>query len=124
MGKMIGAVLAGAAAWAVPWLGGNAALAAMLPDHVVVGEPITHMGVLVGLIVFGGVLLSLLAGWVTAAVKKDDVMGAVWALAALQFALGLFFEISNWALLPVWYHIVFLACIVPFTVAGGKMRAG
>jgi hypothetical protein len=124
MGRTIGAVTAGAAVWAVLWLGGNAGLAAALPEIVVLGQPLTHVGVLLFLIAFGGVALSLLAGFVTAAVKRTDVMGAVWALAALQLALGLFFEISNWSLMPLWYHLVFLACIVPMTVAGGRWRAG
>ena len=123
MGRSIGAVIAGAAAWAVPWLGGNAALAAALPELVRVGEPVTHLGVQLFLLAFGGIALSLLAGFVTATVKGDSPMGAVRALAGLQLALGLFFEISNWALLPVWYHLVFLACIVPFTLAGGRLKA-
>ena len=122
MGRTIGAVLAGAAAWAVPWLGGNAALAALLPDTIVAGQQVTSLGLLLFLIAYGGVALSLLAGYVTAAVKGPDAMGAVRILAAFQMALGLLFEITGWALTPVWYHLVFLACIIPMTLAGGKLR--
>ena len=124
MGRTAGAVLAGAAAWAVPWLGGNAAMAALLPDLIVMGEPVTSVGLLIFLIAYGGVALSLLAGYVTAAVKGDDATGAVRILAGFQMALGLFFEITGWALTPVWYHVVFLICIIPMTLAGGKLRAG
>ena len=45
-------------------------------------------------------------------------------VAGLQLALGLFFEVTGWALLPVWYHIVFLVLIVPAVVWGGELRAG
>lgn len=124
MGRTIGAVLAGAAAWAVPWIGGNVALAALLPELIVTGEQITSVGLLLFLIAYGGIALSLLAGYVTAAVKGDDATRAVQILAGLQMALGLFFEITGWALTPVWYHVVFLICIIPMTLAGGKLRAG
>ena len=70
------------------------------------------------------VALSLLAGFVTAAVKGGSPMGAVWSLAGLQLALGVFFEVTSWALLPVWYHLVFLALIVPAVVWGGRLRVG
>lgn len=122
MGRTIGAVVAGAVVWAVIWIGGNAGLAAALPDIVVMGEPLTHVPTLVGLVLFGAAL-SVLAGYTTAAVKGADPMGAVRALAGLQLALGLFFEVTSWALLPVWYHIVFLAMIVPATLWGGSLKA-
>lgn len=122
MGRTIGAVVAGAVVWAVLWIGGNAGLAAAAPDIVVPGESLTHLPTLVGLVVFGAVL-SVLAGYTTAAVKGSAPMGAVRALAALQLALGLFFELTSWELLPVWYHLVFLAMIVPATLWGGHLRA-
>jgi len=99
-------------------------MAALLPDLIVMGESVTNVGLLIFLIAYGGVALSLLAGYVTAAVKGDDATGAVRILAGFQMALGLFFEITGWALTPVWYHVVFLICIIPMTLAGGKLRAG
>ena len=120
MGRTIGAVLAGAAVWAVLWIGGNAALAGAMPDVVVVGERLEHVGALVFLIAYSGGL-SVLAGFTTAKVRGEGAMRAVWALASLQMALGLFFEITSWSLLPVWYHVVFLALIIPLTVAGGRL---
>lgn len=123
MGRTILAVVAGAAVWAVLWLVGTTALAAAFPDIVVPTEPLEHVPTGVFLIVFGAAL-SVLAGYTTAAVGGARAMGAVWALAALQLALGLYFEITNWALLPVWYHVIFLLMIVPTTVYGGRLRIG
>jgi hypothetical protein len=78
---------------------------------------------LLSLILYGAAL-SLLAGYTTAAVKGAPAMPAVNALAGLQLALGLFFEVTNWPLLPVWYHVIFLAMIVPATLLGGRLKAG
>jgi hypothetical protein len=44
-------------------------------------------------------------------------------LAVLQLLLGIGFEASAWNLMPVWYHLVFLALIIPATVMGGRKRA-
>jgi hypothetical protein len=123
MGRTIGAVLAGAAVWAVLWISGNAALMAAFPEIVVPGQRLDHVPVLLGLIGYS-VVLSVLAGFTTAAVKGRDAMGAVKVLAGLQLLLGIGFEASSWALLPVWYHLVFLALLVPATLWGGALKAG
>lgn len=118
-GRIVLAVIAGAAAWAVLWIGGTRAGQAAFPAQLTEGQPITHLAALLGLILYS-VALSLLAGFVTAKVGRRDAMTAVWILAGLQLALGIIAETSYWSLMPVWYHLVFLALIVPATVAGGR----
>ena len=119
MGRMIMAVVAGAVLWAVLWLGGNQAAMAAFPDALQPETPITSAGVLLGLILYGGVLLSLLAGWTTGRIA--GAMKPVWVLAGLQLLFGIIAEVSYWSLTPVWYHVVFLVLIVPMTVMGGRM---
>ena len=121
LGRAILAVVGGAAVWAALWVGGTQAAQAAFPSVLPVGQPVTHTGALLGLILYS-VLLSLLAGYVTAAIGGKDPMPAVWGLAMLQLALGIAFEVSAWSLTPVWYHVVFLALVVPTTVYGGLMR--
>ena len=120
-GRAIVAVAAGAAVWAVLWVGGTQAAQAAFPSVLASGQPVTHTGALLGLILYS-VLLSLLAGYVTAAVVGKDPMPALWGLATLQLALGIAFEVSAWNLTPLWYHVVFLAFVVPATVYGGLLR--
>jgi len=121
-GRMILAVLAGAVVWATLWVGGTQALQSAFPSLLPTGQPVTNAGALIGLILYS-VALSVLAGYVTAAVAARDPMPAVKALAILQLPLGIGFEVSAWNLTPVWYHLVFLALIVPATVYGGEVRA-
>ena len=88
------------------------------------GEPITGIPILLGLIAYSAVL-SVLAGWVTAAVKgAPDAMVAVKGLAAVNLLIGIAVEVMYWSLMPAWYHIVFLALVVPMTMVGGRMKAG
>jgi hypothetical protein len=37
--------------------------------------------------------------------------------------LGIGFEVSYWAMLPVWYHLAFLALLIPGNVVGGSWWA-
>lgn len=121
IGRTIGAVLAGAIAWAILWLGGTAAAQAAFPTIIQPDQPLTHMGALLSYILYS-VGLSILAGFTTAAAAGRSPMPAVWILCALQLTLGVIAEVSYWSLLPVWYHLVFLALIVPATAYGGQLQ--
>jgi hypothetical protein len=50
-------------------------------------------------------------------------MRTVWVFAVIQLVVGIGFEVSYWAMTPVWYHLVFLALLVPATVWGGALKA-
>lgn len=120
MGRTIGAVIAGVVLWGVVWNGGNAGLGAA--GVITVGEPITGVGILLGLIGFSAVL-SGLAGYVTAAIDGGpDAMRAVKALAGVNLAIGIVVEIMYWDLMPAWYHVTFLVLVVPMTMLGGMRR--
>lgn len=122
MGRTIGAVVAGVVLWGLLWNALNMGL--MSAGLVTAGEPITGTGLLLGLIVYSAVL-SVAAGWVAAAIKGDPgAMAAVKALAATNLLIGIATEAMYWSLMPVWYHVVFLALVVPMTLYGGRLRAG
>lgn len=120
-GRAILAVLAGAAVWAVLWNAGTLGAQAAFPDTLAPDRPLTHTGFLLAYIAYS-VALSILAGFVTAAVAGARAVTAVRWLAGIQLGLGLVFEISFWSMTPVWYHVVFLALIVPATLYGGALR--
>lgn len=120
MGRTIGAVVAGVVLWGALWNGGNALLG--VAGVVTVGEPITSVPVLLGLIAYSAVL-SVLAGYVAALIKGGVAMGAVQALAGVNLTIGIVVEVMYWSLMPAWYHIVFLVLVVPMTLVGGRMRS-
>jgi hypothetical protein len=118
--RTVGAVLAGAVVWALLWVGGTSALRAMLPD-VLSAARVEHVGVLAALVVYS-VGLSLLAGYTTArlSVTGAAMRNTAW-LAGVQFVLGVIAETAAWQATPVWYHVVFLALLVPATLLGGRL---
>lgn len=121
MGRAIGGVIAAFVLWTILWLGFNQLAAAALPGIIVAGEPLTHTGVLAAFIIYSA-SISLVAGFVCAAVKRESPMKTVWVFALIQLAVGIFVEYTYWDLMPAWYHIIFVLLIVPATVWGGSMK--
>ena len=118
MGRSIAAVLAGMVVFSVLWIGSNAALAAAYPDIIMAGQPLFHVPMLLTLIAVC-VVCSVVAGYVTGMTAARNAVRHAWALGVAQLALGIFFEVSSWNLLPVWYHLVFLVLLIPGNVFGG-----
>ena len=122
MMRSVGAVLAGMAIWAVLWIGTNAGLAAGFPETIVAGEPLTSLAMLLSLIGLS-VVYSIGAGYVTALVAARREVAHAAVLGAVQLGLGIYFEVTSWALLPVWYHLTFLVLLAPANVGGGWLHA-
>ena len=120
MGRAIAAVTVGALFWAVFWNLGTLIARMVFPGIIDPQLPITHTGALVAFVLYSAVL-SVLAGYMTAAVRGATPMGSVWVLACIQLVLGIAFEAAFWHMTPLWYHLVFLALIVPATVWGGRL---
>jgi len=122
MGRAIGGVVAAFLLWTVLWLGFTAAAQAAFPDVIDPEQPLTHTGALLAYVAYS-VVISAIAGFVCAAVRGARSMRTVWVFALIQLAVGIGFEVSYWEMTPVWYHLVFLALVVPATVWGGALRA-
>jgi len=123
MGRAIAAVVVAEVVWSAFWIGGSLGAQAAFPDVIDPQRPLTHAGALLSYIAYS-VAISVLAGYLAAAVKGGDAMRTVWVFAWIQLALGIGFEASAWSMTPVWYHLVFLALLVPATVWGGRLRVG
>ena len=73
---------------------------------------------------YGRVVISIVAGFVCVAIRKDSPMKTVWVFAIILLLTGIGVEVAYWEMMPTWYHLVFLALLVPATVWGGTLRAG
>lgn len=123
MGRAIAAIVAAFLLWTVLWMGFTSGLQAAFPDVIRADEPLRHTGALFGYLGYSA-LISALAGYVCAAVRRESPMRTVWIFALIQLATGIGFEVSYWNMTPAWYHVAFLALIVPATVWGGSLKAG
>lgn len=114
-------VIAGVVAWSALWIPFSLGMQAAFPDIIDPEQYLGHVPILSSYIVasFG---FSVLAGYVTALAARTKPVHHALALGVVQLAIGIGFEVSYWALLPVWYHLVFLALLIPGNVWGGKLR--
>ena len=119
------AVIAGYALWSGLWLGGNMVLSGAFPGPagaLRAGEPASGVGYFaaaLGLSVF----CSFTAGLLTASVAPTRAGWTVLSMASLLLLTGIFVQASVWTLMPIWYHVPFLALLVPIAVIGGRARA-
>lgn len=121
MMKQILAVASGFILWSAGWLAYTASLRkfSLLPTDQT--EAIHSVRPLVALLM-GSCVLSLLAGFVAASLARSSSASvAIW-LGLLLLIVGMFFQIQLWRLMPLWYHIPFLALLIPLCIIGARLR--
>jgi len=116
-------VIAGYVTWSVVWFVGNRLLFAEAAEVVGAGEPYTRTGPLLGVLALS-IVCSLAAGAVAAKISQSKGWGTVAVMAVLLLVTGIVVQASVWSLMPFWYHILFLALIIPLCQVGAWMVTG
>jgi hypothetical protein len=78
------------------------------------------LGVLVARLALGAVS-SLCAGFAVAWLSRRKAIAA-WSLVVLLLATFIPIHHMVWHRFPVWYHVVFIASLVVFTLLGAMRR--
>jgi hypothetical protein len=112
-------VVAGIAVWSVVWLASNALLVELhvLPHGSV--TPVQEAGALLSLLV-SAVIASLSAGYAAATVKPSASPLTVRILGASLVVVGVVVQSNYLDVMPVWYHVAFLALLLPACLAGAQ----
>lgn len=113
-------ILAGFSAWTVLWCSSNFAAASLSPGSFGTDGSVHHAPLLVSFLVLS-LGFSLIAGFLTARLAKDRAWRAASILAGIQLAVGCFVQAQYWELMPLWYHLPFLAMLVPGILAGARV---
>jgi hypothetical protein len=122
MMRLIYAIVAGYAAWSVLWLAGNALLFGKAAEHLEQGEPYTATGPLLAVLVLS-VVCSIVAGVLAARIGGAKAKAAVLITGIALLVTGIGVQTGSWSLLPLWYHLVFLALLLPVVWIGGRLGA-
>ncbi len=122
MMRSLGSVLAGTVTWTVLWLTGNQLVARVNPEAFDENLVTTSTPTLVTILVLS-IVFSIVAGWLTARLAARAPVGHALALGVLQLAIGIFVQSQFWDVLPIWYHAVFLICLLPGNVLGGWLQS-
>lgn len=121
MGKTILAVVVGFVAWFAIALGLGTAMRASWPAYAAVADAMAFTLPMMFARLSLGVLGSLVSGWLAGRIATHRRAATV----ALGVALLVFFipqHIQLWDKFPIWYHVFFLASLIPLAVLGGLLR--
>jgi len=120
--RIILGVIVGFIVWSVVFVGGEALLRAIAPG-VVAPPEVTYfdtVSVLLGYLV-RSMIASILAGLTAVLVSAENSKTPL-ILGIVLLAVGIMVQMAAWSVLPVWYHLVFLALLIPMTILGGKLK--
>ena len=132
MTRIVLGVIAGFLAWSIAWFGGETLLSAMWPEgfgaHQAAFQAAIEQGgqftadttLLLTHIVLGSIV-SVMSGFLAALIAGENKRAPL-VLGFLLLALGLLKAVLSWPYVPLWYHVIFTALLVPMTILGGKLR--
>lgn len=118
--KQLGIVVLGVFLWGLFWNLGNALAMSTWPGAVLEDGSVTSTPLLLGLFAWS-LLLSVGAGALAARLAGPETGSTLFALAAVLMTIGVFMQSAFWALLPLWYHLLFLGGLIPATLLGGAL---
>lgn len=125
-------VLAGFIVWSIVWVGSEKILSAIWPEWyganqlafeaaVSNGGSFTVDTTILLMNIVRGSIISVISGFLTALIARENKRSPL-ILGFLLVAFGLLVVVMSWSYVPVWYHLIFTALLIPMTILGGRLR--
>lgn len=125
MWRLILAVVLAPVFWGFVQFPGNLLLSSLFPQAALAAEagggPAQPLGylLLALLLAFGYATFS---GFCSAWVAATDPRRIGLYAGVVLLAVGIAVQASIWDMLPLWWHVVFLASIMPFALLGASLK--
>jgi hypothetical protein len=130
MVRIVLGVVAGFFAWLIVWVGTEKILSAVWPEFGVhqhaFEEAVKNGGqftadttMLLTHIVVGSIV-AVMSGSLAALIAHENTRAPL-VLGFLLVALGSLKAVMSWAYVPIWYHAIFTAILLPMAIIGGKL---
>jgi hypothetical protein len=68
-----------------------------------------------------GSIVSVMSGFLAALIAGENKRAPL-VLGFLLVAFGLLKVVLSWPYVPIWYHVIFTALLIPMTIIGGKLK--
>ncbi len=128
--RIVLGVIVGFISWIIVWVGSEKALSAIWPAFGVHqkafegaikngGSFTAETGPLFTHIVIGSIV-SIMAGSLAALIAGENARAPL-VVGCLLLALGIAKAVMSWQYVPIWYHLIFTAILLPMAIAGGKL---
>lgn len=69
-----------------------------------------------------GAIVSAFAGFLAALIARENNRAPL-ALGTLLLVFGVLKAVLSWQYVPLWYHVLFTALLLPMTMMGGKLKS-
>ena len=130
--RVILGIVAGFIAWSILWVGSDQVLIAMSPDWygahqhgferaMVNKTAFTADNTILIMHLVRAVIITLISGFLAAFIARGN-RNAPFGLGVLLLVFGAFVQTMAWNYIPIWYHVVFLALLIPVSVLGGRLK--
>jgi len=113
-------IVAGLATWVAITSVAGAIMRGAWPQYASVADAMTFTLPMLCARLTSGALATLAAGLVAAVIARRSLVARLMP-GALLLVVFIPVHITLWDKFPVWYHLTFLASLVPLTYAGGKL---
>jgi hypothetical protein len=128
--RIVLGVIAGFFGWLIVWVGSEKILSAIWPafgTHQRAFEEAVKNGgqftadttMLLTHIVLGSIV-SVMAGILAALIAGENTRAPL-VLGFVLLALGILKAVMSWQYVPIWYHVIFTAILLPMAIVGGKL---
>ena len=128
--RIILGIIAGFIAWIIVWVGSEKILSAIwsafgvhqkaFEDVLKNGGSFTaETGPLLTHIVIGSIV-SVMAGSLAALIAGENSRAPLF-VGILLLALGIAKAVMSWQYVPIWYHVIFTAILLPMAIVGGRL---
>jgi hypothetical protein len=67
-----------------------------------------------------GSIVSVIAGALAALVAGENSRAPLF-VGILLFAVGVMKAVMSWQYVPIWYHVIFTAILLPMAILGGRL---
>jgi len=132
MVRIVLGVIAGFFAWAIVWFGSEKILSAIWPEwygaHQIAftaaiknGGPFSADTTILLMQIVCGSIVSVMSGFLAALIAGENKRAPL-VLGFLLVAFGLLKVVLSWPYVPIWYHVIFTALLIPMTIMGGKLK--
>ncbi len=126
------AVIAGFITWAFAWFGGEQILSAIWPESIGAhqrafqaaienGGPFTADTTLLLVHIVLGSIVSVMSGYLAVLIARESKRAPLF-LGVLLLAFAVLKAVMSWPYVPMWYHVIFTAVLLPMTIVGGRLK--
>ena len=129
--RIVLGVVGGFFAWVIAWFGSEKILSAIWPafgvhqrafeEAIKNGGQFTADTTMLLIHIVLGSIVSVVSGFLAALIAGENKRAPL-ILGFLLLAVGLLKVVMSWPYVPIWYHVIFTAILLPMAIMGGKLK--